>query len=157
MTDPDTTKTEALAAIARERASWNALVAEVGESRMLEPGPMGEWTFQDLTAHLTGWRNRTLDRLEAAARREPEPPPPWPADLEEDDPINAWIHEQSRGRSTAEVLAEAATSFDRLAAVVEALPEAALTDPNRFAWMEGHALGPVIIDGSIFAHLHEEH
>ena len=27
---------------------------------MTEPGPMGEWTFKDLAAHLLGWRERTI-------------------------------------------------------------------------------------------------
>ena len=53
---------------------------------MTEPGPMGEWTFKDLAAHLLGWRNRTIARLEAAAGRVEKPPAnPWPAELDDDD------------------------------------------------------------------------
>ncbi len=69
------TKDELLASIEGERDAWNALVSEVGEGRMEEPGPMGAWTFKDLAAHLTGWRERTIGRIEAAGRSEPEPPP----------------------------------------------------------------------------------
>ena len=39
-------------------------------------------------AHLTGWRRRTVNRLRAEGRAEPEPPPPWPAYLQTDDEIN---------------------------------------------------------------------
>ena len=53
-----TTKGDLLEAIEREREAWEALLAEVGEDRMLEAGPMGEWTFKDLVAHLNGWRAR---------------------------------------------------------------------------------------------------
>ena len=67
---------------------------DVGEDRMTEPGPMGAWTFKDLSAHLLGWRDRTIARLEAAAEGRTEPPAPWPAELDDDDSINAWIHEQ---------------------------------------------------------------
>ena len=53
----------------REREAWRALVDEVGVDRMTEPGPMGPWSFKDLAAHLLGWRDRTIARLEAAAER----------------------------------------------------------------------------------------
>jgi hypothetical protein len=38
-----------------DRQVWGDLVAEVGRERMLEPGPMGEWTFKDMAAHLAAW------------------------------------------------------------------------------------------------------
>jgi hypothetical protein len=41
-----------LAHIDSERTIWRELVAEVGEDRMDEPGPMGDWTFKDLASHL---------------------------------------------------------------------------------------------------------
>src|SRR5262245_12619250 len=120
-------KDQALAAIDAERADWDALVAAVGERRMDEPGPMGEWSFKDLAAHLTGWRDRTIRRLEAAARGEPEPPVPWPAELEDDDEINAWIHARNHDRPAAAVLRDAADSWDRLRAAVAALPDESLS------------------------------
>lgn len=49
-----TTKGQALAAIDAERNAWRELVAAVGPGRMDAPGPMGDWTFKDLVAHLTG-------------------------------------------------------------------------------------------------------
>ena len=69
--ETEPTKGEVLAAIDRERDAWETLLVEVGEARMLEPGAMGEWTFKDLTAHITGWRARALQRLEAAAYERP--------------------------------------------------------------------------------------
>jgi hypothetical protein len=38
------TKVDVLARIDEERQLWQALVAEVGEQRMEQPGPMGEWS-----------------------------------------------------------------------------------------------------------------
>ena len=145
------TKDDLLAHIQAEHANWRALVAEVGEERMEQPGPMGDWTFKDLVAHLTGWRERTIRRLEAGPGREPTTA--WPSHLTEDDEINQWIYEQNRDRPLREVLAEADASHQRLAAAVAALPEEDLTTPGRFAWMEGKPLA----DGDFFGHLHEEH
>lgn len=76
---------------------------------MLETGPMGDWTFKDLVDHLTAWRERTLQRLEAAAHGQPEPPAPWPADLDDNDDnaiddINAWFQQQSADKLLGEVL-----------------------------------------------------
>ena len=151
------TKGEVLAAIDRERESWETLLAEVGENRMLEPGPMGAWTFKDFTAHITGWRARSLQRLEAAANGQPEPDPVWPADRTSDDEINAWIHEMNQDRLLGEVIGESRESFARLAAVVQILPDEALSDPSYFPWMEGSALSPAIVNGEFFSHFHDEH
>lgn len=48
----------ALALVHRERESWEAVLAEIGETRTPEPGPNGEqnfggWNVKDLAAHLT--------------------------------------------------------------------------------------------------------
>lgn len=145
------TKDELLAQVRVEHAGWRALLGEIGEERMEQPGPMGEWTFKDLVAHLTGWRERTIRRLEAGPGR--EPPTPWPGDLTDDDAINAWIYERNRDRPLREVLAEADASFDRLAAALAALPDEDVTTPGRFAWLEGQPL----VTGDFFGHLHEEH
>ena len=151
------TKTRVLDAIDAERAAWHALVAEVGEDRLEEPGPMGDWSFKDLAAHLTGWRQRSLDRIEAGLRGEPDSSPPWPAVLATDDEINAWIHQREHDRPVAAVLADADDSFARLRASVDALPEPELNDPARFPWLDGQSLGTSILSGDFFGHLHEEH
>jgi hypothetical protein len=145
------TRDDLLRYISDERAGWRALAGEVGEDRMEEPGPMGEWTFKDLAAHLTGWRERTIARLEAGPRSEPATP--WPGHLTGDDEINAWIHARNRNRPLPEVLADADRSYERLAAAIAALPDDDLTTPGRFAWMGSEPL----VDGDFFGHLHEEH
>ena len=150
-------KNEMLAAIDQEHAAWRQLVAEVGPERYEKPGITELWTFKDLVAHLTGWRMRTIERLEAAALGEPDPPPPWPVELTKDDEINAWIYEQSRDEPAESVLARADASYPRLRDAVAALPMEALTDPNFFPWTEGQAFGPSLIDRTAFDHLHDEH
>ena len=154
MTEADA-RTKVVANIQAERALWADLVNEIGEDRMTEPGPMGEWTFKDLASHLLAWRDRTIGRLEAVVAGREEPPNPWPAELgdEEDDPINAWIHERTRDRPLRDVLDDVDRSYDRYASAVAALPEEAVTRPGAFPWLGGEALA----DAELFGHLHREH
>jgi hypothetical protein len=51
------------------------------------------------------------------------------------------------------VLADMDQLFERLATVIETLPDDDLLTPGRFDFMEGKAL----VDGNFFGHLHEEH
>lgn len=152
MSDTDS-RDRVLAHIKAERTWWANLVEEVGEERMTEPGPMGEWTFKDLASHLLGWRDRTIARLEAAAAGREAPPAPWPAELDDDDSINAWIHDRSRDRSVRDVLADVDRSYERLANAIAALPEDLMTRADAFPWLEGEALA----DRQLFGHIHDEH
>ena len=146
------TKAEQLAALKADQEFWRDLAAEVGVTRYAEPGPMGEWTFGDMAGHLLGWRNRTISRLDALGRGQPEPPPPWPSELDDDDVINDWIREQDAGRSPEELVAAYDRSFDRLVAAIDAVAEDKLTDPDAFPWLEGP-----LVDADFTGHLHDEH
>ena len=148
-----TTRAEQIAGIRADQQFWRDVAAEVGPDRYDEPGPMGEWTFGDLAGHLVGWRNRTIPRLEALGRGEADPPPPWPAGLDDDDAINDWIHEQQAGRLAAELVDDYTASYDRLIAALESIPDATLTQPGAIPWLEGEAL----VDQPFTGHLHEEH
>lgn len=155
-----TGKADWLERIERAQGTWEAIVAEVGEASMDRPGAMGDWTFKDVAAHLNGWRIRTVDRLEAAARDEAPPPFPWPAGLDDEtdeglEAINRWFYEENRDRPAAEILAESREQFRRMRAAVEAISEEDLVTAGRFPWLDGHPLSAVLV-GS-FEHLHEEH
>ncbi len=140
------------------REELERVVAEAGEARMEQPGSFGEWTFKDLIAHLTGWRQTTAARLEAGLHRE-EPVFPWPAQLDEEadlDEINRWFFETNRDKPLAAVLRESRETFERVERAIAALPEADLLQPGRFPWLGGAALGPAVVRGTL-GHYHEEH
>jgi hypothetical protein len=150
-----TKQREAADRVRADQRYWRDLVAEVGRDRMDEPGPMGEWTFKDLVAHLAAWRNYRIPMIQAAGRGEPMPPPPWPAGLVEDDydAINAWFQARDATRSLDDVLEDYDQSFDRLATALEALPESIAEDPKGLPWTDGDAA----VDIDFTDHLHEEH
>lgn len=147
--------------IADERVWWRAWLDEIGTERMERPGAMGDWTFKDLTAHISAYRERFINRL--AAGPHGTPTPVWPPHLDDPatggslDAVNAWIHAQHQHRPLAEVLAEADASFDRLADAFRHLSDADLTTPGRFAWApSGRSLGD-LIRGQLFSHVHDAH
>jgi hypothetical protein len=117
-------KAELLQWLQDEQQQWNALLAQIDPAQMDQPGVVGQWSIKDLVAHLNGWQTRLISHLRAAHQGEPEPSSPWPAHLQEEDAINAWIYETNRNRTVNAVLAENAAQFQQLVAVIEGLPEA---------------------------------
>src|ERR671922_1394841 len=130
-------KSELLNWLQEEYRQWQALLDQIGPARMDQPGVAGPWSIKDIVVHLTGWRRRTVARLQAAQRGQPEPPPPWPANLQTDDEINAWIYQSRQGHSVREVLDESHQVFQQLVAAIEGLPEEVLANAHRLPWMEG--------------------
>ncbi len=151
--DGNTSKARFLDDLRAEQSQWEALLQEIGEEHMTQPGVAGEWSIKDIVAHLTAWRRRTVGRFQAALRHEPAPPPPWPAQLRTDDEINAWFYAADRDRTLADVLRESREVFEQLAGALAAFPEADLLDPARFPWLEGEPLTAAVL----FGHFHEEH
>ena len=146
-------KAQLLNDLQEENAQWEALLAEIGEARMTEPGVAGYWSVKDIVAHLTGWRRRTVARLQAASRGESDAAPPWPAHLQTDDEINAWIYKANRDRPVQAVLEDSRQVFQQLLGVLSQFSESELMDPQRFPRIEGQPL----TGAAFFAHFHEEH
>ena len=142
--------------VSATRDRWRRLVADVGPDRLEEPGAMGDWTFKDVAAHLTAWRRRTVDRISAAARGEAQPPSPWAAELGgedvEDDRTNAWIHDRTKDRPAAELLAEADAIYDDLIAAIRAVSPDDLSAADRLPWTGGEPLADVDFNGHLDEH-----
>ena len=144
-------KTQFLDDLKREQAQWEALLDDIGEAHMTQPDVAGGWSIKDIVAHLTGWRHRTVGRLQAALHH--QPPPPWPSNLQEDDEINAWIYEANWDRPLSDVLEESRAVFQQLLDTLNAFPEAVLLDAKRFGWEEDKPPTGAVF----FIHFHEEH
>ena len=157
-------KSELIAGLQEEYQNWQTLLDQIGPEHMDQPGVAGDWSVKDIVAHLTGWRKRTVARLQAAQRAAPEPPPPWPPQLQTDDEINAWIYETNRERNVQDVLDESRQVFEQLLTVIEGLPDQVFTDVQRYLpWWEGYSTfypdgkGSTLTSDAFFAHFHEEH
>ena len=140
---------------------WEAFLDQFGLARMDQPGVTGHWSMKDVVAHLTDWSRYQVARLQATQRGEPEPLPPWPAHLQNDDEINAWIYERNHGRSVREVLDESHQVFQQLLAVIDGLPAEVQIETVRssagreyyLVWV-GDKRFPV---GEFFDHFRDDH
>jgi len=147
-------KTELLSWLQEEYQQWEAFLDQIGPTRMNQTGVNGDWSMKDIVAHLNGWNQWLLARLKAAQRREAEPPPPWPAELQSEDEINAWIYESNQGCTVSEVLDETQQVCLQLLAVIEGLPDDTRIDEEwHLVWLNGQRFPA----GEFFDHFRDDH
>lgn len=143
------TRAELLATIEEMRSSLNESIDAVDESGALEPGTFAMWSFKDLLAHLTAWREYTAIRLEAA-KADIDPVAPWPDDVaagNDVDEINLWLFERDRDKPFDQVVRESNASFDRLERAIANLSEEELFTHSMFHWLTWttDGVGPALI------------
>ena len=146
-------KTQLLAELNNENASWQALLDDIGEANMTQPEVAGGWSIKDIVAHLTGWRRRTVRRIQATRNHESDVTPPWPSELQEDDDINAWIYESNRDRPLADVLSDSREVFQQLLDAIDTFSDDELQAFQHIEWLEKEPLSGKLF----FTHFHEEH
>lgn len=126
------TKSDLLAAIRRERAALDQLLAPMDEAHMLAAARNDGWTAKDILAHITAWEQRVLawlDRWRATGRpQRPEPGVTW----DKGNWLNDRDYEAAKAMPPADVRSEAASSY---AAIL--LTVAALSDEELAARPEG--------------------
>lgn len=128
------TKAELLEKVRAARAEWEALLAQIDPERLSEPGVTSDWSVKDIVAHIGFWERSVLDGLRTGERG-----------LQgEVDEINERAFHANRDRPLDEVLAEEREIYRDLLAAIEALPEDALTTPDRFTWTGGRPVWVVI-------------
>jgi len=112
------------------RAGWEALLAQVGEERMLLPGVEGNWSIKDIIAHVTWYEHWLTTWLKAVARDEVLAR----GEIDELslDERNAWIFEHNHARPLEDVRAEARQVFAELVQTASRFADRDLTDLTRF-------------------------
>jgi len=150
-------KSELLNWLQEEYQQWEAFLDQIGPTRMDQPGVAGSWSIKDIVAHLTGWNRKLVADLQAAQRNEPKPPPPWPAHLQSEDEINAWIYESNQGRPVRELLDETHQVHQQLLTVIEGLPDnvriETIEPSYHLVWIDDQRFPA----GEFFDHFHDDH
>ncbi len=135
------TRAELIAALRASRAELEAAIAEVGETRMTEPGADGLWSVKDVLAHIAEYHDFAAAELARIARGEP----PDYAEIEREreagmfdtDTRNAYYVEQYKDMPLDEARDWARRAFDQLIAALEAMPEETLRQHSD--WWTGGA------------------
>ena len=148
-------KSELLTLVQTERAAWEALLAEVPEERMTEPGAAGTWSVKDVAAHVAVYERWTAQQLDAMMRGETDmyiaPDTPPEANTYDVDRRNTVYYELWRDRSLADVQRESEEAFALLRAAIERTPEELLNESERFAWLGGSPVWQMI-PGNAYEH-----
>lgn len=147
-------KSELLNWLRQENEQWEAFLGGIDPTRMEEPGVCGHWSMKDIVAHHAGWQRWLLARVRAAQQGKPEPLPPWPAELEEEDDINAWIYEANRARSLDEVLNDCREVLSAYYAAIERLPDDVQIERE---WRVVTVGDMRFAAGEFFDHFHDDH
>lgn len=140
-----------------EQKQWEEFLDRIEPARMDQPGVNADWSMKDIIAHLTGWNRWLVARLQAAQRGEPEPLPHWPAHLQNEDEINAWIYESNQERSERQVLEETHQVYQQLRTVIEGLPDETRIEriePSFYLVWVGDKR---FLASEFFNHFHDDH
>ena len=144
------TKAHLLAELRAARTEWDALMADVGEERMTEPGAAGDWLVKDVIAHLTSFDRWFVHASEAYFRG--ELPPLDGTEGMSFEERNQFRYRQAQQRPLAEVLAESGQVFQRLLEMIEAHAEDFLIQPQQFEGAPEPILVWKLLEGDGYDH-----
>lgn len=138
---------------------WEELLATLSEGQITATDLPDGWSIKDEMAHLWGWQQRSVARMNAALNNTEPHYPNWlgssQADPEEDvDKTNDWIYQTYKDEPWQAVYADWRTQFLRLLELTAQIPEKDLLDSARYVWMEGYPLAAS--HKGTYEH-HEEH
>lgn len=153
-------KQQMLTSLRAEFDRWEALLASMSEQQIIAPALPESLSIKDVVAHLWGWQQLSIARLEAALHGRELEFHLWPDELGVDtegdpDAINDWLYRTYRDAPWAEVYQNWRTGFLRFLELGAAIPADDYADPARYPWLHGYPLSAVLT-GS-FDHHHEDH
>jgi len=111
------------------RRDWDALLAQVDEVKMQQPGACGKWSGKDLIAHVT-WYEKEMEELFRTKRLDGSPL--WELDT---DQRNEAIFRESQFRSMDDVQQDSLRVFAHLLTALEGLEPQDFLDPTRIEGM----------------------
>ena len=129
-----------------DRAEWEALLAQISEERMLEPGAAGAWSVKDVIAHIM-WGEREM--IGVCQQHALVGSDLWNLTDDERNPI--MVAEQ-RDRSLQDILREEKQIYAQLLSAVQSLSDKDFNDPHRFRYMPEDWLPWKVIAGCSFEH-----
>ncbi len=128
------------------RAEWEALLAQVGEERMLQPGTAGKWSVKDVIAHVM-WSE--LEIVPIMGTHVLTGSELW--NLSEDE-RNEIVYQQYRDRPLYDIVTEEQRAYDQFLETAQTLSDEDLNDPHHFTDMPEAWIPWRIFAGCSFQH-----
>ena len=152
-------KEHILAALRELFDSWEELLGSLSEEQITAPHFDFDWSIKDVMAHLWGWQQISIARMEASTLdREPEFPQ-WIMELqgiweENADQTNARIYQINHEKTWIEIHQNWRDGFLRFLELGEPISEKDLLDGDRYPWLKGYSLAFILV--ASYDH-HQEH
>ncbi len=130
----------------QSRAEWEALLAQVDEEQMLQPGAAGKWSVKDVIVHVAWGEREMVPIMHTRVLVGSEL---WELS---DDERNEIEYQQNRDRPLQEILQEEQQAYADLFEAAQALSDEDLNDPHRFKQMPEEWVPWQIFAGNSFKH-----
>jgi hypothetical protein len=140
------TKAELLANI---ESAWDELQSAIDgldEEQLTRLPVTGNWTLKDLLAHLAVWQSRLVTDLFKIERGFT---PEWNLTDAQVDALNARFYKEQKDRPLERILDDLYGVHGALMSRLEALSDAALTDPKKHKWLKGKPLSTFVAGDSL--------
>lgn len=108
----------------------------------LASGTFDHWSLKDTLAHIVAWNDVMNMRLDMLIRGE------TPFDFENVDQVNADFYQMRSKLSWSAVLESSRKAYNGLVERLPSFSEVDLTDPQRFAWLNGLPLWQRILNAA---------
>jgi hypothetical protein len=127
------TKAQLLNGIKVARKRFEASLKGLTEPEMVKPPRPGAWSIKDILAHVSAWQDIFVRWYETGLKggRVDKPDFRQAGVLGE---INRQIYESNKHRSLKDVLAEFQSSYERILATVDSIPERDIFTRGKFNW-----------------------
>jgi hypothetical protein len=152
-------KEHILAALHEQFNSWENLFTSLSEEQITAPRFDFDWSIKDVIAHLWGWQQISIARMEAGVQeREPEFPQ-WIKELgevwEQDaNETNARIYQNFHEQHWSTVYQAWKEGFLRFLELGDKISERNLLDGDKYPWLKGYSLAFILV--ASYDH-HQEH
>ena len=152
-------KEHILTALREQFNNWEELLASLSEEQVTAPYFDLDWSIKDVMAHLWGWQQISIARIEGGVlNREPEFPK-WVIELgkvwEEDaNQTNALFYETNHDKPWSEIYQNWRDGFLQFLELGNEISERDLLDRDRYPWLKGYSLAFILV--ASYEH-HQEH
>jgi hypothetical protein len=152
-------KDHILSAMREQFDRWEELLARLSEVQIIAPRFDLDWSIKDVMAHLWGWQQISIARVEGGLHDRETQFPAWVNELgnvwEEDaNRTNDRIHELNHLKTWSEMYESWRNGYLRLLEAGSGISERDLLDGDRYPWLGGYSLAFILV--ASYEH-HQEH